>query len=117
MSELIINPVNKEWLTGVLNSLGHTADEVAATLRAAGITGKRRNGVQCPTALYARAKAKERVPSASRVGVWVGWEAIWVRICRADRKDLVCVERPQAVSDFIEAFDSGSDYSDLLDDA
>lgn len=115
MNVLIINPVNDEWLTSVLSALGGTPGEVAATLRAAGFSGGRGSGVRCPVALYVRAKAKERVPSASRVFVWSGSDAVSVRIAREDGEVLVRVTPPLAVSAFIEAFDSGGDYADLDD--
>lgn len=112
---MIINPVSKEWLSGVLTGLGSTADEVATILRAAGITGERSNGVRCPIAVYVRAKAKERALSASRVGVWTGANTVSVWIRAHNGEESVSVELPQAVIDFIEAFDSGSGYGDLAD--
>jgi len=112
---LIINPVNEEWLSGVLAGLGSTLDDVAATLRAAGVTGARRFGRRCPVAVYIGIKAKERIPSASQVVVWISSEEATVRIHTPSGEEATSVTTPVAVADFVDAFDDGRLYTDLAD--
>lgn len=113
---MIINPVNEEWLSGVLAGLGNTPDEVAATLRAAGVTGARRFGRRCPIAVYMGIKAKERVPSAAQVIVWISSEETTVRIHTPSGEEAASVTTPVAVAAFVDAFDDGRLYTDLADD-
>lgn len=114
---MIINPVNEEWLSGVLDGLGSTPDEVAATLRAAQVTGARRFGRRCPVAVYIGIKARERVPSALQVVVWISSEEATVRFHTASGEEAASVNAsmPVAVAAFVDAFDGGGLYADLAD--
>ncbi len=94
--------IDKARIEDLLRQLGGTADEVAASLHTAGVTGIPDESHRCPVANYIRSCA----PADARI--------------RADG-ELVCVRRgevhvdvstPDAVAEFIAWLDRGA-YPDL----
>ncbi|GAA4100926.1 hypothetical protein [Actinomadura miaoliensis] len=107
--------INQQWLDEVLTGLGETADQVAAALHAAKITGQRHNPSDCPMVRYVAARARERVPSA-QVTASATRSTIQVEIDLRDADpQTVWTVTPQAVREFIDAFDDG-EYTDLVDE-
>lgn len=91
-----------------LASLGETADEMAASLRAAGITGIRENGEACPLAVYLRREGfrdlnvtRAQIEDArARFGVEGRWR----------------MDTPPPAEEFIGRFDDYKDWPDLADE-
>lgn len=82
-------------VAAALARLGDTADAVAATLTAAGITGRQCNNKICPVARYLRSECL--ILDSDRVVV----ESSFVALDDAN------LNIPRAVSDFIGLFDGG----------
>ncbi len=92
--------------TRLLEALGNTATQVAATLHAAGIRGERCNEGACPIAAYLLRS------DLGLFNVAVDGDTATLRF--GHRGAYTCyVAVPDPVQDFIEQFDEG-DYSELL---
>lgn len=105
MSELTTEAL-AELVRAALAGLGKTADQVAETLRTAGIVGAREDGCACPVALYLAREVPELKGefgqfrwNVDRKGVSA--DTVWV------------LDHPVAVWQFITAFDLRDDYEDL----
>jgi hypothetical protein len=109
--------LTRKWLKALLAGLGSTADEVAATLRAAGIKGSRTECHDCPGARYIASKARELVPAADQVTVTLTADKAVIDITRPGTDDYreVRASTPGALEDFLDGFDSG-DYDDLAEE-
>jgi hypothetical protein len=107
-------PLTAQWLENLLAGLGSTADEVAATLRTAGIKGVRTDVHDCPGARYIAAKARELVTPDCQVAVTLTHELTVIAITAASPDDYqeVSASTPEAVEDFLGRFDDGQ-YGDL----
>lgn len=106
--------LTEQWLTQTLAGLGTEADRVAATLRAAKITGEQYSPTGCPVARYLTERTRERWPSA-RVTVSVSNSTATVGIDLPDTGYQYVVARPpKAVKEFIHAFDVDGAYTDLI---
>ena len=105
-----------EWLHSLLTGLGNTADEVAATLRAADVKGYRTDVQDDPGARFIASKARELVPATAQVAVILTAEEAVIGITPADPDDYweVSASTPEAVEDFLDGFDAG-DYDDLAE--
>lgn len=104
----------EQWLTQTLAGLGTDADDVAATLRAAKITGEQYSPTGCPVARYLTERTHERWPSA-RVTVSISESTATVGIDLPDTGyQYVQARPPEAVREFIVAFDSHGAYTDLI---
>lgn len=103
----------EQWLRQTLAALGTDADQVAASLRAAKITGDRNGPSTCPIARYLGERAGARWPSA-RVTATVSACTVTVGLDlpEADYR-YVQTRPPEAVQAFIRVFDTGGAYSDL----
>jgi hypothetical protein len=107
-------PVTEQWLSQTLAGLGTDADQVAATLRAAKITGERCDPSRCPVARYLTQRARERWSSA-RATVTICGSTATVGIDLPDTGyRSVQARPPEAVQKFITAFDTGGAYIDLI---
>lgn len=82
-----------------LAALGRTADEVAATLAALGMTGSQIVADYCPVARYLHDHAK------------LGWAAVSCASIAGDR--FATFDTPGPVADFVRAFDRGA-YPELI---
>lgn len=106
-------PLTEQWLSDVLTELGQTADDVAAALRTAEITGERHNPHHCPIARYLAQRVRQVAPSGQLTVSVTTWTRVEV-----DQPDTgyhaVEVPTPEAVNDFITAFDTGAAYADLV---
>lgn len=91
-----------------LTELGDTPDEVARTLRGAGIRGHKSECGLCPVALWLARK----VPELRGPGGMFRWDVNAVGIADA-RGDWV-VWMPEPVCQFISRFDYGNAYEDLV---
>jgi len=80
-------PLTAQWLQNLLTGLGSTADEVAATLRTAGIKGVRTDAHDCPGARYIAAKARELVAPDCQVAVTLTQEQTVIGITTAGPDD------------------------------
>jgi hypothetical protein len=107
--------LTRKWLKSLLTGLGSTADEVAATLRAAGIKGYHTDCHDCPGARYIASKASE-LARADKVTVTLTAEQAVIGITRddTDRYREVKARTPGALEDFLDGFDSG-EYDDLAE--
>lgn len=108
--------LTRQWLKSLLAGLGSTADEIAATLRAAGIKGSRTDCHDCPGARYIASKAHERVPATDQVTVTLTADKAVIGITRpgTDHYQEVKASTPEALEDFLDGFDGG-DYDDLAE--
>jgi hypothetical protein len=106
--------LTRKWLRKLLRGLGTSADEVVATLRAAGVTGTRTDAHDCPGAGYITLKAREILPATDRVTVTLTADKAVIAITRADTSYYrdIKARTPEALEDFLDGFDSG-DYADL----
>jgi 3-hydroxyisobutyrate dehydrogenase-like beta-hydroxyacid dehydrogenase len=105
-----------ERLQTLLIGLGNNADEIAATLRAAGIKGYRTDAHDCPAARFIAARAHELLPVTGQVTVTLTAETAVIGITAADPAAYreVAASTPQALEGFLDSFDSGS-YDDLAE--
>lgn len=105
-----------EWLHSLLTGLGNTADEVAATLRAADVKGYRTDVRDDPGARFIASKARELVPATAQVDVILTAEEAVIGITPVGPDDYweVSANTPEAVEDFLDGFDAG-DYDDLAE--
>jgi hypothetical protein len=109
-------PLTEHWLSDVLTDLGPTADDIAATLRAAKITGDRHNSSTCPIARYLTQRVRQAAPSSQIITVSVHTR-IHIEIDDPDTGHCsVTIETPEAVDQFITAFDGDGAYPDLVTD-
>jgi hypothetical protein len=111
--------LTKKWLKRLLHELGTTADEVAGTLRAAGIKGTRTDVRDCPGARYITLKARAFVTAPDLVTVTLTADRAVIGITRAgtDYYREVKARTPGALEDFLDGFDGGSgDYNDLAEE-
>lgn len=97
--------------TALLAALGDHEDQVAANLKARGITGEQDNCSRCPIAVYLL--RSDLVPTLVEVGedqaqLIYGTGADW----HAGGDDFINVLLPEPVRRFITAFDDG-DYAQL----
>lgn len=108
--------LTEEWLRSLLTGLGNTADEVAATLRTAGVKGNRADAHDCPVARFIAAQARELVATAGQVTVTLTAEQAVIGITVAGSGDYreVTAGTPSAVEDFLDSFDGGA-YDDLAE--
>lgn len=90
-------------LRNSLTGMGSTREEVAKTLRDAGIKGKRRCAGECPVALYLM--QDEELPEAT-----VASRAPMAMA--GPQGGRVVIRLPTPVEEFVNAFDSGR-YEDL----
>jgi hypothetical protein len=107
------------WLVSLLNSLGSTGDEVAATLRKASVKGTPASIWNDPVAVYISARTRDLVPPDTVIEVVVTAEEIVVSATVAsaspDDRHEVTASTPGAVEDFLDRFDAGEDYHDLAE--
>jgi peptidoglycan/LPS O-acetylase OafA/YrhL len=109
-------PLGKEWLSTTLTELGSTADEVAASLRTAKITGRPYDPEKCPVARYVTQRARNILPTVL-VTVTIGSIAgLTIQQGGGIAYPRVEVPLTRAVSDFVCAFDQGDAYADLVED-
>lgn len=110
------NTLTGESLQSTLTGLGSTADEVTATLRAAGIKGHLTDAHNCPGARFIATRARELLPGADRITVTLTAEKAVIGITFADPDEYreVTASTPEAVEDFLDHFDQG-DYEDLIE--
>lgn len=108
--------LTRKWLESLLAGLGSTADEVAATLRAAGIKGFRTHCHDCPGARYIASKARELIPATDQVTVTLTADETVIAITRpgTDHYQEVKTSTPAALEDFLDGFDAG-EYDDLAE--
>lgn len=106
----------RKWLKQLLRGLGTTADEVAATLRAAGIKGSRIDAHDCPGARYIAMRTRELIPTPDLATVTLTADKTVIGITRAgtDFYREVKARTPGALEDFLDGFD-GHDYDDLAE--
>jgi hypothetical protein len=103
----------ERWLAEVLAGLGHSADEVAAALRTAKITGVPGDCYNCPIARYITHRARRIAPSDTTVTASVSVD-IWLGVTRPETGHRwVTAPRTKAVDAFIHAFDLEGAYPDL----
>jgi hypothetical protein len=109
--------LTRKWLRNLLRGLGATAEEVAATLRAAGVKGPRTDCHDCPGARYIAVKARELVPATDQVTVTLTADKAVIGITRAgtDQYREVKASTPEALEDFLDGFDA-DDYGDLAEE-
>jgi hypothetical protein len=109
-------PLTEQWLSDVLTELGPTADDIAASLRTAKITGDRNDPSTCPIARYLAQRVRQAAPSCRITAISVSTR---IRV-GVDVPDTgycsVAVETPEAVDQFITAFDKEAAYPDLVAD-
>ena len=91
-------------LTNLLNTLGSTAEEVANTLRAAGVRGERRRCGKCPVAhwLLANTTGYNIEVDPSVIDMW-------------NYSEVFSVYTPTPVANFIRNFDYTKAFDDLLE--
>lgn len=92
-----------ESVRALLLEMGATSEEVANTLRREGIKGDRGTGFSCPVANYLQAKGQDGI-------------LVLTNYCTAvddNGKEVLDVENPEPVSNFIRDFDEGNDFHDL----
>ncbi len=94
--------IDKARIEDLLRQLGGTADEVAASLRASGVTGVRGEAQCCPVANYVRSCA----PADARILAGTAW------LCVRRATQHVHMDMPRAVAAFIGSFDAFG-YPDL----
>jgi hypothetical protein len=106
--------LSREWLKKLLRGLGTTADEIAATLRAAGVKGSRTDAHDCPGAGYIAMKAREILPATDLATVTLTADHAVIGITRAGTSYYheVKARTPGPLEDFLDGFDGG-DYADL----
>jgi hypothetical protein len=109
--------LTRKWLKQLLHELGTTADEVAATLRAAGVKGSLTDCHDCPGARYIAVKARALIPAAELVTVTLTADRAVLGITRegTDYYREVTARTPGALEDFLDSFDSGG-YNDLAEE-
>jgi len=90
-------------LLDALAALGKTEEQIAASLRARGVTGERRNSRCCPLARYLTAELGRQVV-VDGDSICIDGPSSWQESVWPDR----------CVADFIEGFDHG-DYPDLVE--
>lgn len=107
------------WLASLLNSLGSTGDEVAATLRKASVKGIPADIWKDPVAVYISARTRDLAPPDAEIEVVVTAEEIVVSVTAAsaapDHDHEVTASTPDAVEDFLDRFDADEDYNDLAE--
>lgn len=96
-----------------VESLGSTADEVAETLRARGINGRRDSGCDCPVARFIRSEVPETAGNWNIAGYWMDGEYVQLPQSRF-ALPFARVDLPDPVADFVLAFDGG-DYAHLAE--
>jgi hypothetical protein len=105
-------PATSEGLTAALSALGATAEQVAATLTTAGLTGQREDEATCPIAWYLRTV----IPAADDVYAGVRrHDHLYAGIRLIDATGWVDIEMPTGPAAFINAFDDGN-FNDLAVD-
>lgn len=109
------NPaLTPEWLHALLAGLGSTPDEVADTLRAAGLKGHRLSPDDDPAARYITARAREILPAGTNVTAIVSDGEAIVFADGTGSCD-VSAEIPGPLEDFLVRFDSEEGYRDLAE--
>lgn len=114
----------KERIEVMLAGLGDTADAVADSLRAKGITGLRDNGCNCPIARL----IQDEVPEAARPAAeWDDQTGMWFVGLAHIRTPAGDIDVSPPIAEFIEVFDNGRGgtafepgeypYADLDEDA
>lgn len=109
--------LNAEWLTSQLANLGTTGDEVADTLRKAGVKGTPTDIWHDPVAVYIGVRVRQLVPPDTAVQVAVTTEEIVVNITSASDPDgprEISAITPDPVEDLLDRFDALEDYLDLF---
>lgn len=104
-------PLTGEGLATALEDLGKTANTVAEILSREALVGKPGDDCGCPVALYLQAVIEEH----PRAGVYQE-DHYFACVWRSDRPDNaeLTVDLPDAVRDFVRAFDRG-EYPDLIE--
>jgi hypothetical protein len=94
--------------------MGSTADEVAATLRQASITGIPADAHDCPGARYVRGMASPSVPAADSVAVTMTAEDTVIGVIENGGAVYWEVVSPttEAIEEFLDELDGGR-YPDL----
>jgi hypothetical protein len=108
--------LTRKWLNQQLRDLGVTGDAVAATLRAAGIKGRRIDAQDCPVARYLRGNAASLLPGPATITVIAGTDTVVITVdgAGAGRGHAVAAPTPGPVEDFMDRFDDGG-YADLAE--
>jgi hypothetical protein len=109
--------LSPDWLERLLASLGSTGDEVAQTLRAEEATGTPTDIWNDPVAACIRARTRDFVAPGSQIAVMVTTDDVAVIISPSPAPDgplEVLAATPSAIEDFIDRFDAGEDYQDLV---
>lgn len=105
-------PFTEAGVAEALSTLGTTPNTVAEILSREALVGKPQDDCGCPVALYLQAV----IEGHPRAGIYHDdhWFACVWRRDRPDNADLT-VDLPDAVRDFVLAFDRG-EYPDLIEE-
>lgn len=114
----------KERIEKMLAGLGDTADAVAESLRARGLSGDRGDGCNCPVAMLVRVEFEEARESngaewCTNGAAYQGMRKWFVCSTFIETPESTVCPLPEAVEEFIRMFDDGYDgsrpYCDLED--